>query len=427
MRVATYSDAGRSAAGIMHMRDYIYLAVLLISFPGYPMIAAGANLIGIESTTVSLVVRTVNAALAAALVLSCYNRPRSLSSNLVILLCLVFWAFYLFRIFLDTIYAPAPLGQDLSYYWIWAVGGSLLPMLGLALKPCRPEQADQYFRWFYLATLFAGLLALLSATGSMESDLYGVYATGRMRISDNRLNPIALGHLGAMLALQSIWALLFFRTRRNIIQIVSTLIGLCIGFYILLAANSRGPILAFAACMIFIILYTNLRHKIFIFSIAGIVILTFVPLADYLEQTQNIPVFSRLFGTSLSENAEQSMRPYLYNRAITIFVENPWFGGALEDPLVLSYPHNVIIESFMATGVLFGIVFLCLIFLAFWISSNLLNRSYRFGWISILYIQYIVGAQFSGSLYGSTYLWCAIGLIMSASNINLREKRYRIK
>ena len=64
MKAATHRRfgrvAGNSRVGVRYMADYFYLGVLLISFPGYPLIAAGANLIGFENSTVSLIMRSLN-------------------------------------------------------------------------------------------------------------------------------------------------------------------------------------------------------------------------------------------------------------------------------------------------------------------------------------------------------------------------------
>ncbi|MEW9613619.1 O-antigen ligase family protein [Shinella sp. S4-D37] len=419
MKAVFHRPLGRGTrsgiTSIGHMADHLHLAVLLISFPGYPLVVAAASLIGLESSVISLVMRSVNVVLATALIVLCYNSRRNRSANTIICLFLIFWSAYIFRIFFDTLLFPAPLGKELSFYWIWAIGGCFLPMLGLALKPCGAKQADQYFRWFYLATLLTGILAIFSASGAMENDTYGLYETGRMRISDDRLNPISLGHFGAMLMVQSIWAIVFFRVWSGVYWKCILFFGFISGLYLLASANSRGPVVASLACIVVVVIFSPPRYKSLILLFSVFFGISIMYISIYLEDAHNISAFSRVFGGSPSQQAEQSLRPYLYSRALDVFAQNPWLGGALEDSVTLSYPHNVILESLMAVGLFFGgIIIFCFSSLLYY-SFFFINYFIRSGWFCLIFIQYFIGSQFSGSIYGSTYLWCSVGLLISLS------------
>jgi len=398
--------------------DAAYLAVLLISIPGYPLLAAVVSASGMDgafSSFASMIMRAANVGLALILIVASLNRRRDNSSDDLIRILLIFWIAYLVRIFFDTIYDPGNLSQEPSYYWIWAVGGSFVPMLALALKPHRIDEADRYFRRFYVVTLVAGVIALFAASGAMVDDLGRVAETGRGRVGDNRLNPIALGHLGAMLAIQSIWAIVFFRPWRRLIIRAMLLSGLGVGFYLLLIANSRGPILAALACMVIVALSVQFRYKAAILLFLGLTAAPIVPLARYLEEAHNISTFSRLFGMSISEHFAQSSRLDLFGAALDGLRDHPWMGSSLETPNIGGYPHNVIIESFMALGIFFGVL-LVIIFLL--LSMRVFSRFSKYpqcSWPGLLFFQYLIGAQFSGSLYGSTYLWASVGLVVSFS------------
>src|SRR5690606_21720320 len=116
----------------------VYLAILLISFPGYPFLAAVTSLSGAEgalSSFASLIMRVVNVCFALILIFSGLTRRRNGSSGNLIRVLLLFWAAYVIRIFFDTVYYSETLWQEPSYYWIWAIGGCLIPMMGLALTP----------------------------------------------------------------------------------------------------------------------------------------------------------------------------------------------------------------------------------------------------------------------------------------------------
>ncbi|WP_371347708.1 O-antigen ligase family protein [Ancylobacter sp. IITR112] len=391
--------------------DRIYLAVLIMSFPGYPLVAAFATLTGLPSTPLSLGMRALNFCLALLLIVGGIARRRGRSASVLLLLLGLFWAAYVVRLYVDTLYEPLFLGKEVSYYWVWAVGGCLVPMLGLAMRTNRPEQADDYFRWLYLATFAGSFLSVFLATGTVSNEAGIEYESGRMRLE--ALNPIALGHLGAMLVVLSAWALLFHRPWSRGSRRLFLLLGLAVGCYVLLAANSRGPVLAVLACFLFLLSFVSFRYKFAVMAFLLVGALAAVPLSVYLQEAHNINAFGRLFGMSLEQHAQQSSRLDLFDSALEMFWTNPWLGGALEDPTTLSYPHNVIVESLMALGLFVTLLFIGVL-AGLGARAALLFRRYpNYGWPALLLLQYFVGAQFSGSLYGSTFMWCAIGLVLS--------------
>jgi hypothetical protein len=393
----------------------IHLAVFLISFPGYPLLVGAANVAGLSgsaSSMASLAIRALNVGLAVLLILGGLGRRRDNSSNILLVMLTLFWLAYFVRIFFDTIYSPQDLWQSPSYYWIWAVGGCFIPMLALALWPQRIDETDTLFSWLYMATFAACLLAFFAASGSRIDNIGQLAETGRARIGDDRLNPISLGHLGATLVVQSIWALVFFRHWRSRAMRLFLLAGLGVGFYVLMMANSRGPIIAALACLAIIILFSPARYKVSVLLLSGVVVASIVPLAHYLEETYDITTFSRLFGMTLSQQADQSARLELYADALRGVLESPLVGSWLEIPGV-GYPHNFILESYMATGVFFGSLLVISVLLLCRRAVSVLLNNMQAGWVSLLFFQHLIGAQFSGALYGSTYMWTSASLLMS--------------
>jgi hypothetical protein len=404
--------------------DAAYLAVLLMSLPGYPLLVAAANLAGLPgaaSSTASMIMRTLNVIVAALLILCSFGRRRDSASNVITQILIVFWAAYFVRMFFDTFIYPDALWQEPYYYWIWAVGGSFIPMLGLARSPQQIEGTDTLFIWFFYATFAACLLAAFAASGTKVDDVGSLVETGRGRIGDDRLNPISLGHLGAMLVIQSIWAIIFFPPWRTVAMRLLVVVALCFGLYVLILANSRGPIVAAIGCLILISLFAPLRQKLLAVLLSGIGVAAILPLAQYVEDNHGISTFSRIFGMSVAESVEQSSRLGLFADALKGFWKNPWIGSSLEIPSVGGYPHNVVIESFMALGIFFGSLVVAAIALLCMRSLSLFSKYPRYSWPCLIFMQYLIGAQFSGSLYGSTYLWASVGLIVS-----LRTRAYGV-
>ncbi|WP_421699518.1 hypothetical protein [Ancylobacter sp.] len=71
--------------------DYIYLAVIIMSFPGYPLVAAFATLSGLPNTPMSLAMRALNFCLALLLVVGGIVSRRGRSASVLLLLLVLFW------------------------------------------------------------------------------------------------------------------------------------------------------------------------------------------------------------------------------------------------------------------------------------------------------------------------------------------------
>lgn len=392
--------------------DFLYLLVVIISFPGYPLLAGSAALLGANNTALSIGMRSVNVVLSIFIILYSLNSARPAFSKKALTLLVVFWIFYLLRITYDTVFFGYRLGQEPTYYWIWSVGGCLVPMLALALRPQSIEDTARVFSSFYLFTFIAVLVALFATSGTVITDVGVAQETGRMRVG-NTLNPISLGHLGATMVVLSVWAFTFHRQWCTLIMRLALLIGAGAGFYLLVAANSRGPVVATFICLAIVLLSVNFRYKFGISLFAAVFAISIIPMARYIEDTYGITSMSRLFGMTVEDQVTSSSRLDLISSALDSFWTSPFIGYAIEDPSTRSYPHNVIVEAYLALGVVVGSLFVVILLMMGLRAFKILKRYPQYGWPSLLFLQYAIGAQSSGSLYSSTYMWCSIGLLVS--------------
>ena len=190
-----------------------------------------------------------------------------------------------------------------------------------------------------------------------------------------------------------------------------------LGAGLLLSSSSRGPILASmtAICVLAISKLDRRRGLL----ISGLVII-FVALGPYLaatvESTSQFSPIQRL--TSFGDDESVSLRAQMYRGALEQFADHPSFGDAIEEKTSQFYPHNLILEAFMATGIVGGLSFLILIFAALSRAWKILRRCSSETWIAVLFIQALVGSMFSGSLYGSGVMW----MLMAGVFANSRPK-----
>jgi len=221
-----------------------------------------------------------------------------------------------------------------------------------------------------------------------------------------------MGHLGVSLFMLSVWFVFqSVGSTTNMVRFVQVT-GIGAGFYLCLASNSRGPLFALLVCIAALFFFSGARRRIGIIVLIIAGSLSALPLAKYLNDVHGISTYSRIFNQSQVQQAKGDARLDLYANALSSFADKPFLGSGLEEYKIGFYPHNVIIESLMATGVFGGALFILLI------VALLINgaRSYKqdpsTGWAFLLALQYIVGAQFSGALYSSGPFWISIALLI---------------
>ena len=61
--------------------------------------------------------------------------------------------------------------------------------------------------------------------------------------------------------------------------------------------------------------------------------------------------------------------------AVNQFFESPVFGSFLEEKIFKEYPHNLLLESFMATGILGGLLFVIYYLRFLWVTMRNIFRS----------------------------------------------------
>jgi len=80
-------------------------------------------------------------------------------------------------------------------------------------------------------------------------------------------------------------------------------------------------------------------------------------------------------------------------------------GSGLELPSGHAYPHNLLVESLLTTGIIGALIFMVLLIGCIIKSIKILIKSDSWGWLALIYLQYAVVGMFSGSLYASNTFW----------------------
>jgi O-antigen ligase len=108
------------------------------------------------------------------------------------------------------------------------------------------------------------------------------------------------------------------------------------------------------------------------------------------------------------------------------FLNNPFVGSAMLIQVpgyVGAYPHNFIVEAFMATGFFGGILFLFFIIKCVKLSIKIIRNNFEIAWIALLFLQFLIFGMFSGNLFSSNLFWLMSVLLLGLSNMTMKKSR----
>lgn len=376
---------------------------------GYPLISSLSPLLGIGSRFFSVPYRAFVLVIALGILIwTGLNRGR-LYRGLFWLPLSLFWSLYFLRLLLDTAVFPVETRLASWEYWMFAIGVSFIPMMAFLVRP-NDAGLD---RALVLTIVMTGIAVIVGLYTNIRAVLAGdTQSIEAGRISTDTLNPISFGHLGASLVILSATMLLSRRTTSLVGKLVCWgLVFLGLGVTVL--SSSRGPLLALVAGLAILFVATFRRGNRLGMLAGSIVILgagSFGGMA--IQERVGFGVFSRIQKiTSTFDNASDLRMQYMHD-AWQQFLDHPVLGSGLEERNSKQYPHNVVVESFMATGVLGGFTFITLLVLSLLAAGRVIFVSPRNGWVAALYLQYLVGAMVSGSLYGNATMWALMGSII---------------
>lgn len=370
------------------------------SIVGFPLLAGITANLGLPSTEFSIVFRGLAAGAAATLLLA-----GTLQKNkIAVTLFLIFWCLYFLRLSLSTLLGFENLRRPNEIYWIWAFGTCFLPTLAV-LTQSNTVILDKLYSLLLTLSLIAVVLSLLEADTIGTSQSGNMYDINRLNLTS--LNPIAMGHLGVTTALLGICGLISRELIDRHLWVAISAIGL--GLTTAFLANSRGPLLAMALCILLLILGGMRQRRIYLL----VSILFCAALFAYFSQLSVLfsyeGVISRFLAISSGDDATIG-RLIAYQGALDQFLSSPVFGDAIEERITRFYPHNVVLEAFMSTGVVGGIPFIAFTFWALLCAWRLVRSGSRYLWVGVLASQYFLGALFSGAIYSSNTMWVLLAL-----------------
>lgn len=317
----------------------------------------------------------------------------------------IFWMFYLFRMYYDLLLIDRYDGDyslflpfsTTSYFFIYFIGLCVIPSLSiLYLK----------LDFFYILKLtfwilfFVLILSMLYNAGVKETEFE---TTVRNKGSEG-LSYLAYGHWAVTFSLISFF---FFTTTTKAYNKFFFLGGFIFGIIVMYLAGSRSPLFALVLCVMALLLARNGLTK-GLFAFAAIVTVFFLfwdAIIGYLSR-YNVVFLERIM-SSITEG-ESSGRDEVYIQAILQITRSPIFGDALlltEGSFYGVYPHNMLLESLMTTGVIGSLFFVIWLFKTCRLAAVITKANTYHIWISILFLQYFIFGMASLAFYTNTTFW----------------------
>ena len=385
----------------------IWFLVLIVC--GYTLFSSFAVPLGIENSRIfSVPYRVLIFVLSILIIVKNFSFKKF--KNIAVLSVLFFWLFYLFRSYFsfsndnyDELFRP-----QFSEIYVRIIVIAMVPAIALLFINYKNlnyrKVVDIFFVILFTMLSLNLIFALINFNGSSLGFMFSMYY-------------ISYGHLGASLSLLSLFLILYQPRNFNIVFPYAAFL---LGLFTIVIATARSPFLAVIVVIPYLILVTK-NYKVFgvfclllLISVTGIYIIGKSGSSSFIFANRT---YNWLF------EGDNSLRTPLFENGLRIFKDNPIFGGRTHFKNGF-YPHNLIIELLMGTGI-FGLVLYVLKFIPvikkFKIFTFQNKKSYHLLFFA-LFLQYFVLVITSFTLYSVPEFLYFSSIIIGISLSNANEE-----
>jgi hypothetical protein len=356
---------------------FLSVFVLLALFKS-AYIAIFTQYFNLESTNIAIITRIIIIVFGIILF---FSQGKKLINKNYFYIMMLFWISYTIILFQFQLDPKIDLTKDNIYLFGLA---SFIIIFASVLYACYENLNNLSKSIFYILIIFS------VSTLFIASDVI------HNRLQLNSLNPILVGYLGGMLVLISLWRMFCTKDKKLIL-----FAGFMIGLWLLLEANSKGPVLGVLLSMLFFLFNKNKKYYLFVILSGLFIFFGILSLSNYLDLLN-----SRLFNT---QEIGIDIRMDIYQNYIEAISINIIF--PLMDPIYnLLYAHNIFFAIYSGTGIFGLIIFLYLVCFALRASFKLIYNNTPYGWVSLIFILTLTISSVSGAILDE-FFWMNLVLI----------------
>ena len=385
---------------------------LVFSLVGFLLISVIPSLLGLSNVSYSVPYRIVVLGSSIMIILFGAADKNSIVNFKPFYLFLLFWGIYTCRIFYDLEIAGIYILHEKtnSDYLQLAFGVTFIPALMVVYTNIEKLNFEFILLWVYRILFVVLLTAIILRSGSD--------AAGRSA-GDLEIGILLYGQYGTSLSLLSLFLLMKNKfSAKSIVYIL----GFIIGFITIFISASKSPFFALIFALLVFVFFRKGGVKMLLISFLIFCFFYFF----FLEIFQ---MLNNYFPSSFLERLlyavnekEYGGRENLIVVGFNEFINNPFWGKAMLIQTGLqrgTYPHNLIIEAFMATGFIGGSIFTLWILKCFKSLKKIVCNNFNQSWIGLLFLQFLIFGMFSGNLFSSNLFWLSSVLLVAVSNIKI--------
>jgi hypothetical protein len=373
------------------------LLLFVLAFVGYPLVGLTVSILGVETTIFTLPYRLAILVLSCALLFSRLLTPFQKVPDFWLI---TFMLMYLARLLFDMLFNSILGNMEALAFYVAIV---LIPTLAILCSNMLVYSDQTIARCIVALGLVEVTLALAAQTFALAENPWGAVSDER-RLGFVGLNPISLGYLATTTVIASgfLLTLPYEKYKWKAFSVA----GLLLGCTVMLAAGSRGPIISIAICMVFYAV-TKIQRTL---TLAPTVLLG---LTFGIAQTDVVERLVQTINGGWQKDGSSLLRIESQRLAIADFQDSPIIGKHFSNPTssLGDYPHNILIESLMALGLLGSIILIFCVLRA--LKNATLHHVKVRPLITILFVQSFVNSLLSGALWGvDTFYILALLMLM---------------
>lgn len=368
--------------------------------------------------------RAIYLALSLFIIFVSLSKQKDIRLNLVSILLLGFWVLYAIRVVVDIGFKDlneyAIPSQSKFYFYSYIFGSGLIPALAILIS----AKFIDFKRDFWLIILFSFLqtLVFIIVLSSSFDSITEEMLKYRTEIVSNKgkggtyLNPITMGRFGAVSIISFFCIFLLFKNSQLLLKYIGGFLFVS-GMFFITLGGSRGPLISAVFGLMIILFYyfgkNKIHPKLFLkwfFGILSLVIIIGYKIAPNIDYKDYAILYRIIDNTSKKKKEERNLA---WESAWAQFKSAPITGDQMFDKYSRQYPHNVILESFMATGLIGGLLFTFCFMFSFFKILRLRNKIPEIQLTGAICFIFLFANFFSGGLYFNSELWAALPLMLS--------------
>ncbi len=396
--------------------------LLALSVVGFPLASTVPVVLSLPSQVASVPFRALVLGLALWLFFRWLLVGARLYAGIALVPMLALWTILIARLAWDTVVDPISRATEpeIGQFLALGLGATFLPALAFLERP-----GDATLRTASGLIQALGFVAVVSVFWLGLTTLREGAVFQRLGIAT--LNPISVGHLGASVFIVTACAALQARKRRSAVPLWlrwGRVVSMILAAVAVVASFSRGPAVAvvFAAGMLMLFhegfARSALTRLVAGLSIASAFTAAAVGVVIYLERNALISAVFRL--TQGLQDTASRERLSMADGALQQFEGAPILGDLLVERGMMTYPHNFVVETMMATGFAGTAMLAICLGVGTWYAWRLVRAADEPAWLGLLYFQYLVLQLTSGSVFLGGTFWalfvacCVVGADMDS-------------